>query len=81
MYTDNYIHKKLESMSPVEKHLSEEIAIKLGEWATIKETAAYLKKHRNTIYNRVKEGSVISRKVGTHILIYTKSLIFLLEDE
>ncbi|MFV0577657.1 MAG: DNA-binding protein, partial [Fusobacterium ulcerans] len=37
------------------------------------------KKHRNTIYNKVEEGDILHRKMGTSILIYTRSLIFLLE--
>ena len=81
MYTDNYIHKKLEAMPSFERHLSEELAQKLGDWSTVNEAAAYLKKHPNTIYNRVAAGDVISRKVGNKIIIYSKSLIFLLEDE
>ena len=81
MYTDNYIHKKLEVMPPFEKQLSEELTQKLGDWTTVDEVAGYLKKHRNTIYNRVAAGDVISRKVGNKIIIYTKSLVFLLENE
>ena len=51
----------------------------IGEWATINEAAKYLKNHKNTIYERVEEGDVISRRIGNKILIYTRSLIFLLE--
>ena len=79
MEREEYIFKKLGNLSPMNKTLADEIVKELGEWATINEAAKYLKNHKNTIYERVEEGDVISRRIGNKILIYTRSLIFLLE--
>ena len=79
MEREKYIYKKLGNLSALDKALAEEIVEHIGEWATINEAAKYLKNHKNTIYERVEEGDVISRRIGNKILIYTRSLIFLLE--
>ncbi|MDU1912704.1 helix-turn-helix domain-containing protein [Fusobacterium sp.] len=79
MDREEYIYRKLESLSPLNKALSQEMAASLGEWATIEEVAKYLKRHKNTIYDKVDGGDLLYRRIGPSILIYTKSLIFLLE--
>ncbi|MEE0137661.1 helix-turn-helix domain-containing protein [Fusobacterium ulcerans] len=79
MEREEYIFKKLGNISALDKALAEKIVEDIGEWATVNEVAKYFKKHRNTIYNRVEEGDILHRKIGTSILIYTRSLIFLLE--
>ena len=79
MEREEYIFKKLGNLSPMNKTLADEIVKELGEWATINEVAKYFKKHRNTIYTKVEEGDILYRKIETSILIYTRSLIFLLE--
>ena len=79
MEREEYIFKKLGNLSPMNKTLADEIAKELGEWATINEVAKYFNKHRNTICYKLEEGDIIYRKIGTSILIYTRSLIFLLE--
>ncbi|MDU1911989.1 helix-turn-helix domain-containing protein [Fusobacterium sp.] len=79
MDREEYIYRKLESLSPLNKALSQEMAASLGEWATIEEVAKYLKRHKNTIYDKVDGGDVLYRRIGPSILIYTRSLIFFLE--
>ena len=79
MEREEYIFKKLGNISALDKALAEKIVEDIGEWATINEVTKYFKKHRNTIYNKVEEGDILHRKMGTSILIYTRSLIFLLE--
>ena len=79
MEREEYIFKKLGNISALDKALAEKIVEDIGEWATINEVAKYFKKHRNTIYNKVEGGDILHRKMGTSILIYTRSLIFLLE--
>ncbi|WP_294666157.1 DNA-binding protein [uncultured Fusobacterium sp.] len=79
MNNEEYILKKLESLSPVDKALVEKIAAHLGEWATVEEVAKYFKKHRNTICEKINNGDILYRRIGVNFLIYTRSLIFLLE--
>jgi len=79
MNREEYIYRKLESLSSLNKALSQEMVISLGEWATIEEVAKYLKRHKNTIYDKVDGGDLLYRRIGPSILIYTRSLIFLLE--
>lgn len=79
MNNEEYILKKLESLSPVDKALSKEIVATLGEWATTEKVARYFNKHRNTITYKLEEGNILYRKIGPNTLIYTRSLIFLLE--
>lgn len=79
MNNEEYILKKLESISSTDKVLSKEIVTTLGEWATVEEVAKYLKKHRNTICEKINNGDILYRRIGVSFLIYTRSLIFLLE--
>ena len=52
MSNEEYIFKKLENLSSVDKILSDKIVKSLGkEWATPKEVADYLGRHINTIYD------------------------------
>lgn len=79
MNREEYIYKQLGNLSSLDKALSQEIAVYLGEWATIEEVAKYLKRHKNTIYDKVDGGDLLYRRLGPSILIYTRSIIFLLE--
>lgn len=79
MTREEYMYQKIAELSPVNKDLSQKMVNHLGEWTTINEVAKYFKKHRNTIYDKVDNGDIFYRKLGTGILIYTRSLIFLLE--
>ncbi len=79
MEREEYIFKKLGSLSTIDKALADEMVENLGEWTTVKKTAEYFNKHRNTIYDKVESGDIIHKKMGASIVIYTKSLIFLLE--
>ena len=79
MDREEYIYRKLEGLSSLNKALSQEMVASLGEWATIEEVAKYLKRHENTIYDKVDGGDLLYRRIGPSILIYTRSIIFLLE--
>ena len=79
MNSEEYIYRKLDTLSSLDKVLSEEMVKYLGEWATIDDVAKYFKKHRNTICYKLEAGDILPRRIGTSILIYTRSLIFLLE--
>lgn len=79
MEREEYIYRKLEGLSSLNKALSQEMVASLGEWATIEEVAKYLKRHKNTIYDKVDGGDLLYRRIGPSILIYTRSIIFLLE--
>lgn len=79
MNREEYIYRKLEGLSSLNKALSQEMVASLGEWATIEEVAKYLKRHKNTIYDKVDGGDLLYRRIGPSILIYTRSIIFLLE--
>lgn len=79
MNNEEYILKKLESLSQVDKLLTEKMVAHLGEWCTIGSAAKYFNKHRNTICTRLEEEDILYRRIGTNISIYTRSLIFLLE--
>lgn len=79
MSNEEYIFKKLENLSPVDKILSDKIVKTLGEWSSIKKVAKYLDSHPNTIYEKVSEGEIISRRVKGKILIYSQSLVLIME--
>ena len=79
MNSEEYIYKKLDNLSPLDKALSEEMVKNLGEWTTIDIVSKYFKKHRNTISYKLEAGDILYRRLGTSILIYTRRLIFLLE--
>ncbi|WP_339007603.1 helix-turn-helix domain-containing protein [Fusobacterium varium] len=79
MTREDYMCQKLGSLSNFDKLLVEKMVEQLGEWATIEETAKYFKRHKNTIYDKVEGGEVLNRRIGNKILIYTRSLIFLME--
>ena len=79
MNSEEYIYRKLDTLSSLDKVLSEEMVKHLGEWTTIDDVAKYFKKHRNTICYKLEAGDILHRRIGTSILIYTRRLIFLLE--
>ena len=55
MNSEEYIYRKLDTLSSLDKVLSEEMVKHLGEWATIDDVAKYFKKHRNTICYKWKQ--------------------------
>lgn len=79
MTREDYMCQKLGSLSNFDKLLVEEMVEQLGEWATIDSVAKYFKRHRNTISYKLDAGDILYKRIGNKILIYTKSLIFLLE--
>ncbi len=80
MSNEEYIFKKLEKLSPVDKILSDKIVKSLGkEWATPKEVADYLGRHINTIYEKINNEEILSRKIGVRRVIYTPSIILIME--
>lgn len=79
MSNEEYILRKLDNLSPVDKILCEKIVKALGEWCSIKKVAKYLDSHPNTIYEKVSEGEIISRRVKGKILIYSQSLVLIME--
>ena len=80
MSNEEYIFKKLEKLSLVDKILSDKIVKSLGkEWATPKEVADYLGRHINTIYEKINNGEILSRKIGVRRVIYTPSIILIIE--
>lgn len=81
MTTEEYIMKSLKNLSGVDRILANKIVQRLGEWSTVSEVAKYLKKHKNTIYEKVNENEVLSRTIGGRKLIYSASIIFLLRED
>lgn len=80
MSNEEYILKKLENLSPVNRAISERIVKSLGkEWATPKEVTDYLGRHINTIYEKINNGEILSRKIGVRRVIYTPSIILIME--
>lgn len=80
MSNEEYIFKKLENLSPADKILSEKIEKSLGkEWVTPKEVAEYLGRHINTIYEKINNEEILSRKIGVRRVIYTPSIILIME--
>lgn len=80
MSNEEYILKKLENLSPVNRAISERIVKSLGkEWATPKEVVDYLGRHINTIYEKINNGEILSRKIGVRRVIYTPSIILIME--
>ena len=77
---EHYCFSKIDELSEREKELIEIFVADLGEWATVKEVAKYLKIHKNTIYNMVNDEILISRRVNRSIRIYSKSLICIFEE-
>lgn len=79
MSNEEYIFKKLENLSPVDKILSDKIVKSLGEWATPKDVAKYLGRHINTIYEKINNEEILSRKIGVRRVIYVPSIILIME--
>ena len=80
MSNEEYILKKLENLSPVNRAIGERIVKSLGkEWATPKEVADYLGRHINIIYEKINNGENLSRKIGVRRVIYTPSIILIME--
>lgn len=80
MTNEEYILKKLDNLSSVDKSLSEKIVQSLGkEWVTPKEVANYLGRHINTIYEKINNEEILSRKVGVRRIIFAPSIILIME--
>lgn len=79
MNNEEYIFKKLENLSPVDKVLCEKIVKALGEWAPPKDVAKYLGQHINTIYGKINNEEIISRKIGVRRVVFVPSVILIME--
>ena len=77
--TELYILKRLKELSEEDQLLAEEMVRSLGEWCRVEEVASYLKKSIRSIYQRIANDEIISRHYGNSVIIFTRSLIFILE--
>ena len=77
--TELYIMKKLLKLSEVEKIFLADMLESLGDWNTVDGVAKYFCKSKKAIYRRIYNEELITRNLGTRVLVYTKSLICLLE--
>ena len=75
---EKYLQKKLEKLPEFDKKLTEELEDKYGIWVTVEEAIKIVGKSRSTIYNYKEENRFIYRQNERKIMIYTKSLIFVL---
>lgn len=81
MSTEEYIFDRLEHLSKTDQILANDFEANLGTWCTVTDAAKYLKKHKNTIYDRVNNQEVLSKKFSNRKLIYSPSLVLLLTDD
>ena len=77
--TELYILKRLKELSEEDQLLAEEMVRSLDEWCRVEEVASYLKKSTRSIYQRIANDEIISRHYGNNVIIFTRSLIFILE--
>lgn len=75
---EEYLRKKMEKCSEFEMKLMEELEEKYGLWVTVETATKIIGKSRSTIYKYKEDNSFIYRQSERKILIYTKSLIFVL---
>ena len=80
MTYEEYIMYKLSKLSKVDKKLAKSMVNKLGEWTNPKDAAEYLTKYVSTIYEKINSKEILAKKLGNKYLIYTESLILLLEE-
>lgn len=80
MNHEEYILYKLSKLSNVNKALAKDMVKSLGEWTNPKEAAEYLTKYISTIYDKINSKEILARKLGNKYVIYTKSLVLLLEE-
>lgn len=78
MECEEYLRKKLENCGEFEVKLMEELKDKYGLWVTVDKAMEITKKSRSTIYKYKEDNSFIYRQNERKIMIYTKSLIFVL---
>jgi ACT domain-containing protein len=75
---ERYLLKKLEELPEVDEKLTQELENKYGIWVTVEKAMKIVGKSRSTIYKYKEENSFIYRQNERKIMIYTKSLIFVL---
>lgn len=75
---ERYLFKKLEELPEVDEKLTQELENKYGIWVTVEKAMKIVGKSRSTIYKYKEENSFIYRQNERKIMIYTKSLIFVL---
>lgn len=75
---EEYLRKKLEKLPEFEKNLTQEMEDKYGMWVTVEKAMNIVGKSRSTIYNYKDDYRFIYRQNERKIMIYTKSLIFVL---
>lgn len=75
---ERYLFKKLEDLPEFDKKFTQELEDKYGIWITVEKAMEIVGKSRSTIYKYKDENSFIYRQNERKIMIYTKSLIFVL---
>lgn len=75
---EEYLQKKLENCSELDLKLARELEEKYGLWVTVQTAMKILGKSRSSIYKYKEDNSFIFRQNERKIMIYTKSLIFVL---
>lgn len=75
---EEYLRKKLDGCSDFEKKLMEELEARYGYCVTVKTAMEIIGRSRSTIYKYKDDNSFIYKQNERKILIYTKSLIFVL---
>lgn len=75
---EEYLRKKMERCSEFEKKIMQELVDNYGLWVSVEKAKSILGKSRSTIYKYKENNSFIYRQSERKIMIYTKSLIFVL---
>lgn len=75
---ERYLFKKLEELSEFDKRFTQELEGKYRMWVTVEMAMKIIGKSRSTIYKYKEENRFIYRQNERKIMIYTKSLIFVL---
>lgn len=74
----DYIFENMKPRNRQEQEILKKLLSELGEFASVKETAAKLKVSKTFIYSMIDEGNLIFIEAGRRKIIYTRSLIAVL---
>lgn len=80
MEVDDYFFLKLEKLPSSKKKLADEMVKVLHEWAPVNKVAEYLQRDPTTIYRKIRGRELYAKKISNRILVYTRSIVLLLED-
>ncbi len=80
MTSEEYILYKMSKLSKVDKYISKNMVKELGYLITPQKAADYLGKSVSTIYEKIKNKEILTRKLGNKYRICSDTLILLLED-